>query len=645
MCGIFGVFGRTITDASVRGALDALAHRGPDGRGVWRGARGLATLAHARLAIVGLERGQQPIASEDGRIVACVNGEFYGWRAIRARLERRGHRFRTDSDSEILVHLYEERGESCLDELRGEFSFILCELAASADVVGDEADQQNIQNIRRVWGVRDRFGVKPLVWTEGPGWVAFASEAKALLASGVAAPQWDVRSLAHAAHHQYLPPDRSLFEGVRQVPPGGAVVWAGGEARCGVWWTPTFEVAPPGASAGEVRAALEEAVALRMQADVPVATCLSGGLDSSAVTALAQRYSEGAEPVTCFGISFEGGGGFDEREAAEVVAAHVGARFVPVVARPDALLDALEDAAWCGEGLAINAHLPAKFLLSREVRRQGFKVVLTGEGADELFGGYPHLLQDARAQDPEAVRQTRASAVARGVMVAEGSAAGVEGGEALIRARLGYVPAFLRAKLMLGQRVSALLSDAGRAQVAQLGDELLGELLASADLSALRGRSLPDQSAHLWARWTLAGYILRTLGDGTEMAHGVEGRTPFLDHELFKVAARATLYEKFAADGEEKHTLRRAVADLLPASTVRRTKQPLIAPPLLASPLARARALELLDAPGLPLLDLERARDLVRQAEHMPLPTLQQHEPALMTALSAAAIHRRFGLS
>lgn len=600
MCGVVAAVGPGLDARRLRAGVAALRHRGPDGDAVWLDPAGGAGLAHARLAIVGGDDAAQPIV--DGDLAVSVNGELYGHEEARAGLEARGHRFRTSSDSELALHLYRVHGDAFVERLRGELAMALWDAGR-----------------RRLVAARDRFGVKPLVWARHEGRVLVASEAKALFAMGVPA-RWDARSLAHVATHQYLPPSRTMFHGVRAVPPAHLLLVEGERVTLRRYWDPRDRDRAP-STPEELAEALTEAARLRARATVPVAFALSGGLDSSSVVALA-----GGEAPHTFGVRFDGEG-WDESAHARAVAERLGATHTVVDARPEAMREALPDAVWFSEGLAINGQLPAKLLLARAIREAGAKAVLTGEGADEALLGYPHLVRDALAGDAEAsARHERESARYRGVMMPDAPAPALPE----LRAALGFVPSWLEAKALLAGRFRALLSPELPIEPGETWAALAEELDAGEPTDAP-----PERAAWTWTQLALAGYILRTLGDGTEMAASIEGRTPFLDHRVFEVALRLPLEDKIR-DGVEKHALRAVMRGRLPEEVVTRRKHPFLAPPLIEDE-------AMWDA--LPsFLDRGRVRAALEAQAARPTSERAAHEPALMLALTATLLQRRFGL-
>ncbi len=630
MCGIVAEYhpGGRVDAAALSEALAALRPRGPDGEGAWVSGPGEVGLGHVRLAVIDLEGGRQPIASEDGQVVLVVNGELYGHDAIRRDLERRGHRFRTHSDSEIALHLYEDDGLGFLDHLRGEFALVLW-------------DGRRGQLV----AARDRFGVKPLCYHEAGGRLLLASQAKALFRLG-AVPAWDEEAFFQVASTQYLPPGRTLFAGVRQLRPGHYLIAGPTGVRTGGYWDMDYPRAadrPPAEEperlAGRLREALDEAVRLRLRADVPVCCHLSGGLDSGAVAALAARRL--GRPLACFTVGFEVGG-YDELAQAEQTATHLGADWRPLPLSQAALAEHLAEAVWHSEGLAINGHLPAKYLLARAIRAAGYKVVLSGEGSDEVLAGYAHLRQDLAAAGGGTDGERERDTMLAGMHLPEGEPLPLDG----VARRLGYVPTFLHAKATLGRRLHGLLRDDYRERFR--GRDPLADFLAPFDVPAqLTGRHVVDQSSYLWSRSCLAGYILHTLGDGTEAAHGVEGRLPFLDHPFFELV-RGFPVEVKVRDGVEKWTLRRAMTGLLPRPALERGKQPFTAPPLslfrgpgkgLLEDTLRSAVLD-----ATPFFDPARVRALLGRLPEMGERQRLAWDPALMLVLTACLARQQFHL-
>lgn len=623
MCGVVAILEPAASTELAAKGVAALAHRGPDGSGVrrWAAARrrgadsDACVLGHARLALVDVAGGAQPIENEDGTIACVVSGEFYDDALLRERLEARGHRFRTRSDSELVVHLYEEHGDDFVRHLRGEFAIVLWDARK-----------------RRLVCVRDRFGVRPLVWTRTSSGVMVASEAKALFAMGVEA-RFDDEAMWFSACAQYAPTDRTVFAGVQQVSPAAMIVFDERGEHARRYWDLDLpredekrDVAPD-----ELRAALDDAVAVRLRGDHGrIACALSGGLDSSSIAALASRRA----PIACFTIAFEGGD-YGEAEIAERTARHLGAPLHVVAAPARALWDALPASVAQSEGLSINLHVAAKWLLAREVKRAGHHVLLTGEGADEVLAGYPHFRRDLLIERGELADDLAAhNGPSAGLMMPEGATLPTRG----IERAFGFVPSWMAAKAALGARASSMLSADFIARFA--ARDPFAEIATAFDAAQIARRSRVDKAAYGWSKLALAGYILRTLGDGTEMAHAVEGRVPFLDHRFFELARVVRTPLKIRGE-VEKWILREAMKDALPEEVIARRKHPLLAPPS-----ASSEAADLLRSRALPaMFDAARVRETLDHLERAPARERALWDPPLMLVLTATILARHYGAS
>jgi len=530
--------------------MNSLRHRGPDDEGLWISASKRTGLGHRRLSVIDLETGTQPLTNEDGTVAAIVNGEFYGFEQIRSRLEKRGHRFSTKSDSEILIHLYEEMGESCVDELRGEFAFVLF-------------DEKN----DKLFAARDRFGIKPLFYTQSNGELILGSEAKALFAAGVI-PRWNEQSVVSSLF-LCLSADQSLFEGIRQIPPGHTLTSQRGSLTLRRYWDAQYPLAS--ASCGDdeetcierTRQLLDEAIRLRMRADVPVGCLLSGGLDSSSVLGFASRMSD--ITMRAFTIAFDDPA-FDESALARETARYTFADFEAVDASKMSLADHFEESVAHGEIVQYNAHGTARYLLSRAVQRAGYKVVLAGEGADELFGGYG-FASTAILSKPK-----RWSAFLRLLKPLSNSEKEIKRTSPwLVRtARLLNLNPEMIDPLSrrMGLMRSILSNDVEQDPYRAMFDNL-------APMPAISGREPAKQLIYLWMKSIFPGYVLTA--DRADMAHGLEVRLPFLDHVLFDYVKTIPV-SILAANGERKHVLREVARDVIPSEVRNRVKKPLMAP-------------------------------------------------------------------
>ncbi len=574
MCGITAILSSNtpISQDTIRKGTAALHHRGPDGRGFWISPDCRVALGHARLSIIDLTTGDQPIANEDESLWIVANGEFYDFERIRSDLERKGHRFRTRSDSEIALHLYEDLGPECLHHLRGEFAFVIW-------------DARN----QRLFAGRDRFGVKPLFYAHWQGALYLASEAKALFAMGVPA-EWSAESLYAGVF--IVPGERTLFKHVHAVPPGHFLRATRESARVHQYWDVEYPVdgngSAPRSDAEYIegfRQVLEDAVKTRLRADVPVGCYVSGGIDSCAVLGLAALHHPGA--IRSYTLTFEGAE-YDEGAIAEAMARHAGATYHPVPVTQADLAANFRDAVIQAELPCLNAHSVAKFMLSRAVRESGYKVVLTGEGSDEILAGYPHFRRDmllyARSgQSPAEIERLMkeleaANQVSRGILMPEGETdPGV-----ICEQVLGFVPSWVDAQTGLVLRVRNLMTD--DFVTAQHGIDMIGSLLASVDVRGkLKGRNAVHVALYLWAKTALPHYILTNLGDRMEMAHSIEGRVAFMDHHVAEYLHQVPVALKIRGM-TEKYILREAVKDVITDTVYNRQKHPFLSPPATLHP-------------------------------------------------------------
>jgi asparagine synthase (glutamine-hydrolysing) len=641
MCGIVASVsqrGGVSADALLR-ATQRLRHRGPDAQHVWVPPHGRVGLGHARLSIIDLATGDQPIASEDESLRIVANGEFYGFEAIRQQLESAGHRFRTRSDSEIALHLYEDTGARCLHRLRGEFAFALW----------DERDGL-------LFAGRDRFGIKPLYYALHDGACHLASEVKALAELGVPL-RWD-RDTVFDLHRGLMhPPTRTAFDGVHQVPPGSYLITDGSSARILPYWDWDYPTADrtgwdrsPREWVERLSGVLEEAVRLRLRADVPVACYLSGGLDSCAVLGLASRLA--SRPLHAYTLSFDHAD-YDERALAEEQARLSGAEFHPIDIRAEHMADHISDAVYHAERPFANAHVVAKFLLSRAVRDSGVKVVLTGEGSDEVFAGYPFfrrdmILYNTEGQDPATAkgllaRLDAANKVSQGLLMPTGASGPIES----VRRVLGFVPTLIETWAQQGETMSSLLNEELRARYQDR--DTFRVMLNHLDVERqLAGRDAVNKSLYVWAKTALPNYILSNLGDRMEMAHSIEGRLPLLDHEVASVVAQMPIAMKINGM-TEKFVLREAARPVITDAVYRRQKHPFLSPPStlqttgglhgLIQDTLRGAALERTG-----LYDRERVVSLLDRIPTMDAGTRTSVDPALMWLTSTCLLHERLGL-
>ena len=640
MCGFVGIFSPTEpvnTDALDRGGK-ILHHRGPDGHKTWVAPHRHVALGHARLSIIDLVTGDQPLANEDEQIHLVVNGEFYGFEPIQRELEARGHHLRTKSDSEIALHLYEECGNRFFERLRGEFAFVLW-------------DERNGTLI----AARDRFGIKPLYYAQVGNKLYLASEAKALFAAGVPA-RWDHESF-YQVMHVYFEQDRSLFEGVKQVPPGCYLQATNGHVRIVRYWDfnyPRLDEMPPPVKdevyIEQMREALDEAVRIRLRADVPVGCYLSGGIDSCALLGFAARHH--ADPIEAFTLCFDTAA-YNEEHVAQEMAAQAGANFHPLPIKQTQLADNFADAVWHSETITSNPHGVAKFLLSELVRDSGYKVVLTGEGSDEILGGYAHfrrdmLLNNSSGEDPKEVERLLAllleeNEVSRGILLPTGSPTSMES----VLGTLGYVPSWLETRSANAVRYRKMFRDSFVQEFAERDPFRI--FLNQFDVTGqLAGRDPVNQSLYLWTKSMLPNYLLNMLGDRMEMAHSIEGRVPFLDHKVVELVKSLPVRMKIRGM-TEKFILREAARPVLTDTVYRRQKHPFLAPPAGLEPGGKLNQLmqDTLRGPTLESLPYFEPKSVIALLDRMPEFDDRKRSGAsylLTTILSACVLHERYRL-
>lgn len=541
MCGIVGLRrfdGRPVDEALLRAMAGKLAHRGPDGDGFR--VFGSTGFGHTRLSIIDLAGSPQPMSSANGPFHITFNGEIFDYRERRAELERAGVRFRTHGDTEVLLETLRREGIAGLHRLNGQFAFGCLDEASGKLLLA-----------------RDRLGILPLYWAEGPGFLAFASEVKALLPA-LGAPRLDDDAVEDYLTYRSVPPERTLFRGVKKLAPGHALqVGPDGRATVAPWWSlpaESGEIVRGEAAIAAVERALERAVAGRLVADVPVGAYLSGGLDSSLTVALMKKLRDGGE-VQTFAAGFSDPR-YDELPYAKQVAEAVGTVHHEVHVRPEDFQQLWGPLSWHRDGPISEPADVAIFRIAQYARRS-VKVLLSGEGSDEIFAGYPKHVFEPKL------------------------------------ARLAALPAWLRVpafraleRLLPGSKWRA--RQAARALAARTTEERLQTWFAPFtwyERAALRmgygALRTPGQyercggdhlrrmlyvDCHTW----LADNLLER-GDRMSMAASIENRPPFLDHELVELAFRVDSAMK-VKDGSGKWIVKQIARRHLPANIVDRKK-------------------------------------------------------------------------
>jgi asparagine synthase (glutamine-hydrolysing) len=638
MCGIVAFFSSNapIPAEVLERATKSLSHRGPDGQRYWIGVEGRVGLGHARLSIIDLTTGDQPIANEDETLRIIVNGELYDYEAIQKELEKAGHRLRTRSDSEIALHLYEDLGAHCLHRLRGEFAFVLWD---------------NVH--RTMFAARDRFGIKPLFYAFHDGTLYLASEIKALFAAGVPR-RWDPDSIYNSGGiggHQAS----TLFDGIYQLPPGHYMIATDNHVQVNQYWDFNYPRIPdtrPERSdaeyAEEFRHALDEAVRIRLRADVPVGCYLSGGIDSCAVLGLAARHHSG--PIRAFTLTFDRAE-YNEGEIAKEMADRVQAEFYSIPIQQDDLADHFCSAILQSETLCANAHGVAKYLLSRAVRDAGYKVVLTGEGSDEILGGYQHFRRDV-APNNGSGQQSRPGGVPTKENIHGSPGFSHENGDGralnTVKRLLGFVPGWMGTSSIISAKMHMVLAKDFLASFR--GHDTYRGFFNDIDVPGqLAGREPLHQSLYLWSKTRLPNYLLVLLGDRMEMGHSIEGRVPFLDHLLVELACSQPVTQKIRG-ATQKYVLRESLQDVITATVYRRSKHPFLAPPATLNPQGRLCVLlqDMLRGPVLASIPFFDQKSIVKLLDDLTATdecSRVANDQILMMVLSACVLQDGFRLS
>ncbi len=560
MCGLAGAVwtaeGAPLDAVTLDRMTDLLRHRGPDDRGTHREVRpdgsGVA-LGHRRLSIIDLEGGRQPLSNEDGSIWVVFNGEIYNYRELRADLESAGHRFHTASDTETLVHLYEERGLECLEALRGMFAFALWDRPR-----------------QRLLLARDRLGQKPLVYREDRGRLCFASEIKALLQIPGALRELDPISLDLYLSFLYVPHPRTMFAGIHKLPPGHFAVHERGKLSIERYWDPDLESesrTDARALRNRLEQVLDESVHLRLRSDVPLGAFLSGGIDSTAIVGLMQRHL--ARPTNTYTIGFPVPE-YDETSFARAAARHLETRHHEFELPPQSA-GILPSLVWHFDEPFADSSAIATWHLAR-FTREHVKVALTGDGGDELFSGYPRYETIRRLslfdRLPDRARRLIANPLWDQLPTPNRESSllrRLQFRARLLRAPferryLGWVAQF-HAEQKRALYSAELASGAGFADSAL---ELLEPLRRSA------ARCAPTRAMHTDLQTYLPGDLLAKL-DITSMAHGLECRSPFLDHHVVELAASVP-YPILRQGKGSKPFLTSTVPDLIPPALRNRPK-------------------------------------------------------------------------
>ncbi len=547
--------------------IRTLHHRGPDGYGFFHNEK--VGLAHARLSIIDLEGGWQPIYNEDKTIAIVFNGEIFNYPELRRELTNRGHRFSTQSDTEVIVHLYEEKGKNCLDELNGQFALAIY-------------DKQE----KSLFLARDRLGIRPLFYTIHGGRLFFGSEVKAIFAADPGIPRSINTEVLREIFTFWSPAgNETIFQGVRQLGPGcRMVVNADGEMTEEEYWDIPFHpdyISDKGEKqlAGELRELLIDAVRLRLRADVPVGAYLSGGLDSSAITSLIRNYT--SNDLKTFSVTFTDQV-YDEQPQQRLMAEYLHTDHHEITCDYHTIAAAFPAVIRHTETPILRTAPTPLFLLSSLVHDHQYKVVLTGEGADEVLGGYD-LFKEAKvrafiAKNPDSAM--RAMLLKRLYpYLALSPAKSTEYARKFFDTDMPLNDPFYahRPRWKTTSGIQRFLVDEITGSKGPTPLEKLEELWSG----KLNGLDYFSRAQFVESRLLMGNYLLSSQGDRMIMAHSVEGRFPFLDHRV--VAFAGTIPPRLRMKAlNEKNILKKAMADILPPDIIRRKKQPYMAPDILS---------------------------------------------------------------
>ncbi len=637
MCGIAGFVAEHLkypqSETKLENMVGSLFHRGPDECGFLFGKH--VALGMARLSIIDLNSGSQPIHNEDRSLWTVFNGEIFNYIELRRELEALGHRFYTRSDTEVIVHAYEQFGTDFLQHLNGQFAIAIWDIRK-----------------KQLLLARDRVGIRPLYYASRNDRLIFGSEIKSILAEGSVQARIEPQGLADIFTFWVNIPPETTFADIRELPPGNFLLFKGGKIRIRTYWQydfprdGEFDFRPKKELAKDLRDVLHKAVTLRLRADVPVAAYLSGGIDSSVISALVKKYHNN-ELIT-FSVAFKDTR-YDERDYQQLMARHIGTRHFTIEVDNKAIADSFSQVLWHAEKPMMRTAPAPLFALSSLVRDHGIKVVLTGEGADEMFGGYNIFKEDMIrrfwARQPQSVCRPMLLARLYPYILKDEKAINP------------FWQGFFKKHLVdtddpfyshwLRWNNTAHLKTVFAPHVKE-------HFQFENQLQKVRNYLIPDftlwhplnRAQYLEAALFMNGYLLSSQGDRMMMGHSVEGRFPFLDHHVVAFASRIPPDMKIKGLNE-KYLLKQAYQDLLPQDIIKRNKQPYRAPiaSVFLGPKAPPLIRELLSPSVLKEygyfnpLAIER---LQAKLEKLGSQTSARDEMAMVAAVSTQLLHYHF---
>lgn len=565
MCGIAGILNLNDTcvrSESLKDMIRMIRHRGPDESGIY--VDGPMGLAHARLSIIDLSGGHQPMSNEDRSIWITFNGEIFNYLELQKDLLKKGHHLATSSDTEVIIHLYEDYGPKCLEYLNGQFAFAIWD-----------------KNKKELFIARDRMGIRPLYYVRSHNSICFASEIKAIFATGEIRREIDPIALDQVFTFWHTVPPRTTFKNIHELPPAHYLIVKNGNIEEVKYWEITFSDELKTLTIEEAieaaRDLLIDATKLQLRADVPVGAYLSGGIDSSVTAALIRNFSNA--PLQTFSVAFEDKD-YDESIYQKEMSKSLGTDHHEIRCTYDDISLNFPKVIWHTEKPILRTAPVPLFLLSRLVRENNFRVVLTGEGADEVFGGYDIFretkIREFWARFPDSTYRPL-----------------------LLKRLYPYLPAFqgqsnaYRESFFndgLTNVSDEFFSHRPRWQTTSktklfFSEELKERINGTSPEDALR-MSLPSgfltwapvaRAQYLETKHLLPGYILSSQGDRVSMANSIEGRFPFLDHRIVEFCSKLPIHYKIRGLNE-KYLLKECMKSYLPHKIAKRTKQPYMAP-------------------------------------------------------------------
>lgn len=566
MCGIAGIFNiydnKGISKDTLKKMVAIIKHRGPDGFGFYSDKR--IGLAHARLSIIDLEGGWQPIHNEDKTVWITFNGEIFNYLELREELIEKGHRFYTRSDTEVIVHLYEEYGENCLKYLNGQFAFAIW-----------DKKKENL------FIARDRVGIRPLFYTFVNGSIIFASEIKSLFVDQRVNREIDPYALDQIFTFWMNIPPRTAFKDVMELPAGHFMIINNGDCRISQYWDPDFSADENARSeeeyAEELRSLLVSSTQLRLRADVSVGAYLSGGIDSSVITSLIKNYT--SNHLRTFSVAFYDEV-YDESDFQGQMIKHLNTDHSEIKCSYNDIGEIFPDVVWHTEMPILRTAPAPLYLLSKLVRDNGYKVVLTGEGADEILAGYDIFKETKVRKFLERNPDSAFRPLILKKLYPYLKNAPTKS--------LQYAKAFFNVdKNKFPERYYSHMPRWDMTSKTKLffSDDIKAELngyVNYEDLSHILSDNMDNfdylsQAQYLEIKTLLSNYLLSSQGDRMAMGNSIEGRFPFLDHRVIEFCCKLPPNVRMQTL-TEKYILKKSMSDLLPDSITKRTKQPYMAP-------------------------------------------------------------------